>query len=442
MNSVLIVEDDLTFSLMLKTWLSKKGYVVMTSLTVSDAKKNILEKHPEVILLDLRLPDDSGISLLKWVKEKHPSTIVIMMTGYADIVSAVESIKSGAYDYIAKPLNPEELYGKINNALTQKELSVLANSREKTFQKEYIKGRSPEYQSLYEHVDLVAPTMLSVFIRGASGVGKEHVARLIHEKSERSSGPFVAVDCGVLSRELAASEFFGHIKGAFTGAIHNKTGYFQAANKGTLFLDEIGNLPLDIQVQLLRVLQEKKIKQVGGDKEFPVDIRVIAATNEELDYSPLHSAFRLDLYHRISEFSLYVPSLAECKDDIALFAHYFLELSNRELKRNVIGFTSEALEILTNYSWPGNIRELKNIINRLTLTARNGYITPDIIPDLMKVEHFEPARTATGIRRSNEKERIEEALRYANNNKSKAALLLNIDRKTLYNKLKLFGIDM
>jgi two-component system response regulator HydG len=440
MSSILIVEDDLTLSLMLKTWLSKKGFIVMTALTVSDAKKNILDEQPEVILLDLRLPDDSGISLLKWVKEKYRDVIVIMMTGYADVASAVESIKSGAYDYVSKPLNPEELYGKIDNALTQKALSESANLEEKTYRREYIKGRSPEYQRLYDYIDLVAPTRLSVFIRGASGVGKEYVARLIHEKSECSSGPFVAVDCGVLSKELAASEFFGHIKGAFTGAINNKTGYFQTANGGTLFLDEIGNLPLDIQVQLLRVLQEKKIKQVGGDREFPVDVRIIAATNEDLDYSSSHSTFRLDLYHRISEFSLYVPSLAESKEDIPLFAHHFLELSNRELKKNVIGFTSGALDILSNYSWPGNIRELKNIINRLTLTARNSYITPDIIPDSMKAEHFEPAGTM-GVRQSNERERIEEALRYANNNKTKAAILLNIDRKTLYNKLKLFGIS-
>jgi two-component system response regulator HydG len=440
MNSILIVEDDLTLSLMLKTWLSKKDFTVTTALTASDAKKNIIEEQPEVILLDLRLPDENGISLLKWAKEKYPAVIVIMMTGYADIASAVESIKSGAYDYVAKPLNPEDLYNKINNALTQKEWSNPANSEKKPYHQEYITGRSPEYQRLYDYIDLVAPTKLSVFIRGASGVGKEHVARLIHEKSERSSGPFVAVDCGVLSKELAASEFFGHIKGAFTGAINNKTGYFQMANGGTLFLDEIGNLPLDIQVQLLRVLQEKKIKQVGGDREFLVDVRVISATNEELDYSSSYSTFRLDLYHRISEFSLYVPSLAESREDIALFAHHFLELSNWELKKNVIGFTSEALEILTNYSWPGNIRELKNIINRLTLTARNGYITPDIIPDSIKAEHFEPAKSA-GIRQSNEKERIEEALRYANNNKTKAAILLNIDRKTLYNKLRLFGIS-
>ncbi len=441
MNSILIIEDDLTLSLMLKTWLSKKEFVVGTVLNVTDAKKRIIEAQPEIVLLDLRLPDGSGISLLKWVKEKYPDIIVIMMTGYADIVSAVESIKSGAFDYVAKPLNPEELFKKITSALTQKGMQEESSIPEgESMEMDYIRGHSLEYQRLYEYVDLVAPTRLSVLIRGASGVGKEHIARLIHEKSERASGPFVAVDCGVLSKELAASEFFGHIKGAFTGAINNKTGFFQTANGGTLFLDEIGNLSMDIQVQLLRVLQEKKLKQVGGEKEIVVDVRIIAATNEEINLASPNSNFRLDLYHRISEFLLYVPSLAECREDISLYLHHFLEISNGELKKKIIGFTPESLEILVNYSWPGNIRELKNIVNRLTLTAHGNYISPDIIPDDIKEE--EPKdRSFSGVRQSNEKERIEEALRFSNNNKSKAAALLNIDRKTLYNKLKLYGIE-
>ncbi len=439
MDSVLIIEDDLTLSLMLKTWLAKKDFSVSTAMNVVEAKKKIIEVQPGIILLDLRLPDEDGISLLKWIKEKYPAIIVIMMTGYADISSAVESIKSGAFDYVAKPLNPEELLKKINHAISQRELGVVEEYKETTLPK-YIKGHSLEYQKLYEYIDLVAPTKLSVLIRGASGVGKEHVARLIHDKSERAAGPFIAVDCGVLSKELAASEFFGHIKGAFTGAINNKIGYFQSSNGGTLFLDEIGNLSSDIQIQLLRVLQEKKIKQVGGEKEIPVDIRVIAATNEDIDFSSPSSSFRLDLYHRVSEFLLYVPSLAECRDDISLYAHHFLELSNWELKKNVIGFMPEALSCLVNYSWPGNIRELKNIVNRLTLLAQEGYITPEIIPDYIKEECSQEKNF--NIKQSNEKERIEDALRYSSNNKSKAAALLNIDRKTLYNKLKIYGIDV
>lgn len=440
MDSILIIEDDLTLSLMLKTWLSKKGFTVSVSINVSDAKKKITEVQPTIILLDLRLPDDDGLSMLRWVKKKYSDIIVIMMTGYADIATVVESIKAGAYDYIAKPLNPEELLNKINKALSQRELNAQEEVEEdEPFHKQYIKGHSLEYQRLYEYVDLVAPTKLSVLIRGASGVGKEHVARLIHEKSERASGPFVAVDCGVLSKELAASEFFGHIKGAFTGAINNKVGYFQSSSGGTLFLDEIGNLSMDIQIQLLRVLQEKKIKQVGGEKEIPVDVRILAATNENVDISSPNSTFRLDLYHRVSEFLLYVPSLSECREDISIFAHHFLEISNAELNKEVIGFTPEAMDTLVKFSWPGNIRELKNMINRLTLIAPGDYITVDIIPDYMR-EGMEENKMFT-IKQVNEKERIEDALRYSNNNKSKAAQLLNIDRKTLYNKLKLYGID-
>ena len=429
---------------MLKTWLSKKNFSVSTVLNVADAKKKLAESSFEIILLDLRLPDESGIAMLKWVKERYQTIIVIMMTGYADIGSAVESIKCGAFDYVAKPLNPEELLKKINNALNQQELGQTRTHKKKeepVFN--FVKGHSEAYKLLYEHVDLVAPTNLSILIRGASGVGKEHIARLIHEKSDRSSGPFVAVDCGVLSKELAASEFFGHIKGAFTGAISNKTGYFQTSDGGTLFLDEIGNLSMDIQIQLLRVLQEKKIKQVGGDKEIPVDVRIIAATNENIELSSSNPSFRLDLYHRVSEFLLYVPSLSECKEDINLYLHHFLDISNEELRKDIIGFAPEALDILTGYSWPGNIRELKNMINRLTLITTGAYIGVGSIPDYIRKEggrNLEPV--SSSIRQSNERERIEDALRISNNNKSKAATLLNIDRKTLYNKLKHYEIDV
>ena len=441
MSSLLIIEDDLTLSLMLKTWLSKKDFNVITALNVADSKKRIIESQPEIILLDLRLPDESGLSMLKWVKEKYPEIIVIMMTGYADISSAVESIKSGAFDYVAKPLNPEELLKKIKNAVEQRELRSDSNPKKKEF--DYVKGYSPKYQRLYEHVNLVAPTKLSVLIRGASGVGKEHIARLIHEQSDRASGPFVAVDCGVLSKDLAASEFFGHIKGAFTGAINNKVGYFQSSDGGTLFLDEIGNLSMDIQIQLLRVLQEKAFKQVGGEKEIPVDVRIIAATNEEIDFSTPNPSFRLDLYHRVSEFLLFVPSLSECKEDISLYVHHFLEKSNEELRKNVIGFTPDALNAMIHYEWPGNIRELKNIVNRLTLITLGDYISIDTIPDYIKKTNTETDTQASGdlLLQSNEKERIMEALRLANNNKSKAATLLNIDRKTLYNKLKVYDIE-
>ncbi len=443
-EKVLIIEDDITLRLMLKTWLEKKGFKVHGVINIADAKKMINEYLPDLILSDLRLPDDNGISFLKWMKKEYPEVVFIMMTGYADIQTAVESIKSGAYDYIAKPLNPEELLKKIHQAGQNREISKAKKESKSSESLDFVKGQSSEYKRLYDYVDLVAPTGLSVLIRGESGVGKEHIARLIHEKSDRSKSAFVAVDCGVLNKELAASDLFGHIKGAFTGAINNKNGHFYEANKGTLFLDEIGNLPLDVQIQLLRVLQEKVIKPVGSTREIPVDIRLITATNEDLEEGLTAGTFRTDLYHRLNEFLLYIPTLQECREDIPLYAHHFLELSNKQLNKQVIGFTSETLELLKSYNWPGNIRELKNVINRLVLICMEEYITPDLLPQNLQGKPGQAAVSSSlkplSLKNHDEKERIEEALKLTNYNKSKAAVLLDIDRKTLYNKIKAYGI--
>lgn len=448
MKSILIVEDDLTFSHMLKAWFTKKKFNVRTASSLSETKKKFIESIPEIVICDLRLPKDSGLTILEWIKSKHPNTVVLMMTGYADIQSAVTAIKLGAYDYISKPLNPDELFNKINEAIPQKETEKTSRKKSEIAEKQtlpnvknienvYVKGTSESFKKLYDFVDLVAPTKLTVLIKGESGVGKEHIARMIHEKSEYSSGPFVAVDCGVISKELAASDFFGHIKGAFTGAIENKTGYFLSANKGTLFLDEIGNLPVDIQTQLLRVLQEMKIKQVGSEKDIEIDVRVLTATNEDIDFAVNNGYFRSDLYHRISEFILDVPSLKDCKQDLPAYLHHFLNVSNRLLNRKIVGFTPEALEILINYEWPGNIRELKNIINRLTLISQGEYINEEVIPDHFKQK---PVNKENNILDINEKERIEEALKLSSNNVLKAASILGIDIKSLYVKLKLYNL--
>ena len=451
MENILIIEDDLTLSLMLKTWLTKKGFEVRTALSVADAKKEATASMPDFVLSDLRLPDDNGITFLKWIKKINESVVVIMMTGYAEIQTAVESIKLGAFDYIAKPLNPEELLKKIEQAAAKQTDTKQSKVKTKTSKEdsfEFIRGKSPEYKRLYEYIDLVAPTRLAVLIRGASGVGKEHIAQLIHDKSDRAKGPFVPVDCGVLSKELAASEFFGHVKGSFTGAISNKTGHFLEANEGTLFLDEIGNLPTDIQMQLLRVLQEKKIKPVGSNTEIPVDVRIISATNEDLDKALSGGTFRLDLYHRIDEFTIQVPSLHECKDDIELFVHHFLNISNKNLNKNIIGFTPETMNKLTNYSWPGNLRELKNVVNRMVLIASDSHITHDLLSQNISNEQsgarlgFSEKSSLSLKNNKNEKERIEEALRQAKNNKSKAATLLDVDRKTLYSKMKQYGMEL
>ena len=396
MKTIFVVEDDLTLSLMLKTWLTKKNFSVLSAASIKEAKRRLKKQLPDLVLSDMRLPDGDGVSLLKWVKEIKPSMPYIVMTSYAEVSAAVQTIKLGAFDYVSKPLNIEELFVKINQAIAEnctdckgenaETVSAITNEedctvKDSTYEQDYVVGSSPMYQQLYKHVDLVAPTMMSVFILGESGVGKERIARLIHQKSERSQGAFVAVDCGVLSKELAASEFFGHIKGSFTGAINNKKGFFLTADGGTIFLDEVGNLLPDVQVQLLRVLQEKKIRPVGSENDIPVDVRVIAATNEKIDINVPNPSFRLDLFHRLSEFVLYVPALRECTEDIPLYLNYFLKRSNFELKKNIKGFTPTATEILSRNKWLGNLREMKNIINRMVLVCENEEITESDIPE-------------------------------------------------------------
>ena len=440
MKDVLIIDDVVTLGLMLKTWFLKKGFQARTAISIGDAKKNIQEAKPDLIISDLRLPDGSGLDLIKWVKEYYSDIIIIVMTSYADIQTAVECIRAGAYDYVAKPLNPEEVLKKIQEleSSTAKKASPSNNTVQNS---RFIRGNSIEYQKVYEYVDLVAPTNLSVFIKGDSGVGKEHIARLIHEKSHRAAGPFVPVDCGVMSKELSASDFFGHIRGSFTGAIHDKKGHFVEADKGTLFLDEVGNLSVDTQMQLLRVLQEKRIKPVGANKEIPVDVRVVTATNEDMDKAIAGGKFRSDLYHRLNEFSIQVPTLESCKEDISLFAHHFLQMANNEINKNVAGFDEKTLQLFQSYHWSGNIRELKNVVFRLTLVTHESIITADLlketIPDIYYYKHSEGLKP----KEIQEIERIKEALKKADNNKSAAAALLEIDRKTLYKRMSLYNIE-
>jgi two-component system response regulator HydG len=388
MKNILVIDDDITLGLMLKTWLTKKGFVVRNTTNIADAKKEVSQFKPELIISDLRLPDDSGISFLKWMKAQDPEVVFIMMTSYADIQTAVESIRSGAYDYVSKPLNPDELLEKINSViLNKKRASVSAQKLEKAPM--FIQGNSLEYKKVYDYVDLVAPTNLSVFIRGDSGVGKEHIARMIHDKSQRSSCPFIPVDCGAMSSELSASEFFGHIKGSFTGAINNKKGHFLEADGGTLFLDEIGNLTLDIQMQLLRVLQEKKVKPVGATKEVGIDVRIVVATNEDLEQAVVKGKFRNDLYHRINEFLINIPPLKDCEDDIPLFAHHFLEKANQDMNKAIIGFDEDALKCLKSYNWPGNLRELRNIVYRMVLLTKTQKITLGLIMEnVPDIHHY------------------------------------------------------
>lgn len=442
MARILLVDDDTTFCLMLKTWLKKKGFEVDEAFSCKEALKQAKEKKYDVILTDLRLPDEDGIYLLKTVKETRSDVQVILMTGYADIQTAVLAIKLGAFDYVAKPVVPDEILKKIQEALARKAEPVKKREARK-MQSPYIRGTSPDAEKLYEYIGLVAPTMMTVLITGESGSGKEYIARLIHSQSKRKDAPFVAVDCGAIPKDLAASEFFGHVKGAFTGAVTDKTGYFVTASGGTIFLDEIGNLSYDVQVQLLRALEERKVKPVGSNKEIAFDVRIISATNENLTKAVADGSFREDLFHRLNEFSLKALSLTERKEDIPVFANHFLVTSNEELDKDIIGFDDEVMGIFKSYNWPGNLREMRNVVKRATLLCQTDFISVENIPvELSAVPVEAEHETDFALKREkNELELIKEALAKCNNNKSEAARLLKIDRKTLYNKLKHYSIE-
>jgi two-component system response regulator HydG len=437
MPVILILEDDVTFSLMLSTWLRKKNINVNAVVTVADAKQKIETGHYELILSDLRLPDGDGIDFLRWLRGQNYTTPFIMMTNYAEIQTAVQSMKLGASDYIAKPINQEDLWMKINELIERKPprtpLSPAVSWKS-------IEGESPIIQQMFQHVRLVAPTGMSVLITGSSGTGKEYVARRLHEQSGRKSAPFIAVDCGAISKELAVSEFFGHVKGSFTGAIENKTGAFEAAQGGSIFLDEIGNLTYEVQVQLLRALQERTIKPIGSTQEIRIDVRLISATNENLQLAIKEGSFREDLYHRINEFTIRIPDLKERQTDILLFAAHFLEIANQELQKQVSGFDLETRKLFLSYPWPGNLRQMKNVIKYATLLATGDCITLKELPEEM-LKTSSPASPVTFLRNEeHEREQIIKALHETENNKTLAARILGIDRKTLYNKLKQYHI--
>lgn len=499
MTKILIVEDDLTFSTMLGTWLRKKGYDVGTASSVGAAVKALLHEETEtdLVLSDLRLPDHDGLYLLQWLHGQGRRTPFILMTSYAEVQNAVEAMKMGATDYIAKPVQPDILLAKIREALAlppaapapaqpatpaqgpkaRPQATTPAPKKAGGWpgtpgtqprQAQGIEGSSAPARELYRMAALVAPTPMSVLIVGASGTGKEYVAHRIHEQSLRKDGPFVALDCGALTKELAASELFGHVKGAFTGAAADKVGVFEQASGGTLFLDEVGNLTYDVQVQLLRALQERRIRPVGSAEERPVDIRLVCATNENLPEAIARGAYREDLYHRLNEFTLHMPLLRERGSDILEFAHYFLEKANAELRREVEDFTPDARKALLAYPWPGNLREMRNVVVRAALLAGDHpYITAtelglglaagqagvsnpaqgvsNAAQATLPGEPLPQAATARpfGLKMpaSQERDSIVAALEQTHGNKSRAAQLLGIDRKTLYNKLKSLNID-
>lgn len=450
MPHILIVEDDLTFATMMQTWLRKKGFDVDRVSSVSAAARQLTDTPSfDLILSDLRLPDHDGLFLLEWMRKHNLRIPFIVMTSYAEVQNAVLAMKTGASDYIAKPVQPDILLQKIRDALSTPEPAPTpqpatpapeAKAQEPTADvPRYIEGKSEASRQLYEYVGLVAPTPMSVLILGASGTGKEYVARRIHELSPRRDKPFFALDCGAIPKEVAASEFFGYVKGTFTGATTDKTGAFVEANGGTLFLDEVGNLSYDVQVQLLRALQERKVRPLGGAHEIDVDIRLVCATNGDLASLVADGQFREDLYHRINEFTIYMPELKDRGDDIFLFADLFIKHANADLGRDVIGLDDKASERIASYAWPGNLRELNNVMRRATLLAKGKHIgLSDLERSMAPSTPTEPLALHD---EQTEQQRIEAALRATGGNKSKAAQLLAVDRKTLYNKMKRYGMD-
>jgi two-component system response regulator HydG len=496
MQTILIVDDDRDICLLLKRFLTRHGYEVLEAYSGKKALELLEGTQPDLVMCDFRLEDMEGNTLLGKIKEKYLHVPVIIMTGYSDIKIAVEVMKMGAFDYITKPLFPDEILVTIKKALetpaeerepvrqeriasepaktTSGTATATAASATKekgpaiTISGDYIFGDTPVFRQLLQQIDLVAPTNYTVIIHGESGSGKEAIAQEIHKRSKRKSKPFVAIDCGALSKELAGSELFGHEKGSFTGALNQKVGSFELANGGTIFLDEIANLSYDIQVSLLRVVQERKMRRVGGLKDIELDVRIIIASNERLWDAVRKGKFREDLYHRFNEFSIDIPPLRQRPDDVLLFANHFLQQTNRELGKNIRRLSAEVEEIFRIYVWYGNLRELRNVIKRATLLSDGEEIEPSALPfeisnfnklqfdkqvqpepvtnsftppPMAVTEDDEPQRglSETSLKGASidaEYEMILKALKKVNFNKSKAAKLLNIDRKTLYNKMK------
>ena len=432
METVLIVEDDRVYARATTNWLVKNGINARYVLSVDNAKEFLDNHDVDLVLSDFRLDNGNGMELLEWMNTHGYRIPFLIMTGYGDIPGAVEAVKKGAVDYLPKPVQTEKVLGIIRKALERKR-------RDGNTKQRFYTSKSPLALRLQEHIRLVAPVdTLAVLIRGASGTGKEYVARQIHVLSGRSDASFIAVDCGVLPKELAASELFGHVKGAFTGATENKTGMFAAANHGTLFLDEVGNLNAEVQRALLRALQEKRYRPVGGKEEIQTDIRLVAATNEDLEKAIAEGRFREDLFHRLNEFPLHVPLLAECIEDIIPLAEFMLDAANQEFSRKVKGFDREVQKRLKSYSWPGNIRELRMVVRRATLLAKDDWITTGEkdIPDKGR----QPGEYSLNDERM-ERATILKALEATGNDRKAAARLLGISRSTLYLKLRKYRLD-
>jgi len=467
-KKILIIDDHLDMCTLLSKFLSKKGYDADVAHSASKGIAKVAESFFDIVLCDFRLGDKDGKDVLVKIKELRPETIVIIITGYSDIKTAVDVIKLGAFDYITKPLVPDEVISVIEKALASPgddhitpSVNIAETKNKKSYvisaNNKFLVGQDGETSQLYKQIEIVASTNYSIILYGESGTGKEVIAKTIHEYSNRRDKPFIAMDCGTLSKELAGSELFGHVKGAFTGAIVDKEGHFELANGGTLFLDEVTNLSYEIQAALLRVIQERKFKRVGGTKEMDVDVRIIVASNENLQDAYRKGKFREDLYHRFNEFSINLPPLRNRKGDIPLFADFFLDKTNKELNKNIEGYEDDVHEMFLNYNWPGNLREFRNVVRRAVLLTPEGKITSKVLPweIINSYTHPQSPSQKTGSDTTTETpipkdldlkdaaakaeyDTIMNVLKDVNFNKTKAAEILKIDRKTLYNKIKIY----
>lgn len=449
MPGILIIDDDTRLTAPIQKYLQKHGYEVDHVTSASAGRKQLIREDYSLVITDYHLPDSDGFKLLQKIKDKEPFLPVIVLTSHTNLPLAVKMIKAGAYDYITKPLIPEVILDLVKLAIEETQAQEQRDKEQDkdqkmNFEKQFIHGRSKEFKEVLRHVKVVAPVDMTVIIEGETGSGKEFIARAIHQNSVRSEGPFVAIDCGALTKNLVNSELFGHVKGAFTGATYDKPGVFEQASGGTLFLDELSNLDAENQVMLLRVLQEKTLTRIGDTRSVKVDVRMVVASNQNLREEVMTGKLREDLFHRLNEFKIVVPALRERKEDIDLFAREFIKRAAQRFKKEPSELDETASRIIHDYSWPGNIRELKNVMTRAVLLARSNLISSKLLPEEINTGSPGTPKGEVDLKiavENAERTAILDALQKTNYNKSEAARLLNIDRKTLYNKINQFEIS-